>query len=51
MTMLETKEEIAMAIANNCPLSFDALMNCYLAVNTYISLYGSHDIKVGVKVE
>lgn len=51
MTMLETKKEIEVALANDCPLSFDALLNAYLAVKTYINLYGSHDIQLEVKVE
>lgn len=51
MTMLETKKEIETAIANNCPLSIDALLNAYLAVQTYMDVYGDHDIQMEVNVE
>lgn len=51
MTMLETKKEIETAIANNCPMSIDALLNAYLAVQTYIDVYGDTDIRMEVSVE
>lgn len=51
MTMLETKNEIIVALANNNPLSFDAMMNALLAVQTYIDVYGDHDIRMEVTVE
>lgn len=51
MTMVETKKEIEVAMANNCPLSFDALLNAYLAVQTYIDVYGDNDIRMEVSVE
>jgi hypothetical protein len=51
MTMLETKKEIETAIANGGNISLDALLNAYLAVQTYINLYGSHDIKMTWEVK
>lgn len=49
MTMLETKKEIETAIANNSPLPFDALLNAYLAVQTYLDVYGDPNITMEVK--
>lgn len=50
MTMLETKKEIELAMSNNSPLPFDALASAWLAVKTYITLYGSHDIRLEINL-
>lgn len=51
MTMLETKKEIEIAIANNSPMSFDTLLNAYVAVLSYIDVNCDNDIHMEVSVE
>lgn len=46
MTMLETKKELEDALYNDIELSFDAIMNCYIAVQNFLAECGNKDIKV-----
>lgn len=48
MTMLETKKELENALFNGNTLSFDAMMNCYVAVQNFLAGCGNKDIKVEI---
>ena len=48
MTMLETKAELENALYNGNPLSFNAMMNCYIAIQNFITAHGNKDITVEI---
>ena len=48
MTMLETKKELEGALFMGNTLSFDAMMNCYVAVQNFLAGCGNKDIKVEI---
>ena len=41
MTMLETKKALEEALYNENPLPFDAMINCYAAVQNYLERCGN----------
>ena len=50
MTMLETKKALEDSLFNRAPLSFDAMMNCYVAVQNFLAGCGDKDITVDINV-
>lgn len=48
MTMLETKKALEDALFLGQPLSFDAMMNCYVAIQNFLAGCGNKDIKVEI---
>lgn len=46
MTMLETKKAIEDALFLGNPLSFDAMMNAYVAVQSYLVRCGNKELQV-----
>lgn len=47
MTMLETKTALEDALYNGNPLSYDAMLNCYVAIQNFLAKGGDGNIKSG----
>lgn len=45
MTMLETKTALEDALYNNSRLSYDTMINSYIAVCNYLAGCGNNDVK------
>ena len=48
MTMLETKKALEDALYNGNPLSFEAMLSCYVTVEYFLSNCGNKDIKTNI---
>lgn len=51
MTMLETKKEIENALYNGNPLSFDAMINCYVALEYFLVNHNDIDGKIQIVID
>lgn len=51
MTMRETKKEIENAIYNGNPLSFDAMINCYIALENFITNHDDMNVMAQVMIK